>query len=50
MGCDAYATKDGKFKIEVRSYETGQIFGVIEVDGLEEQEKISVEILEGEKR
>lgn len=50
MGCDAYAEKDGKFRLVVRSYDTGKELGVIEVEDLDEEERIAIEITEGRAR
>ena len=45
--CGPIADKDGLFELIVRSCETGNILGTVSVAGLQPQELISFEIVEG---
>jgi hypothetical protein len=51
MGCDAKASERGTFKLEVREYGgQGKVLGVIEVEGLEPEQPLSIDVWEGTER
>lgn len=50
MGCDAYATEEGRFSIAVFSWDTGRFLGRLEIEDLELEERIQVDYEEGRER
>jgi hypothetical protein len=50
MGCDAYASQAGEFVLVVRSYDTGEILAIVELDGLQDDERIAIDVTTGRER
>ena len=48
MSADCYATDEGTYTVEVRSYETGKKLGELKIVGLKPREGLSVDQYDSE--
>jgi hypothetical protein len=47
MSANSFASQDGKFTVQVCSYDTGEVVGLLEITGLKPVAKLDLELLDG---